>query len=272
MPELPEVETVKRGLIPELSERVIQKVVIRQYQLRWLIPKSFAKDITGQTIRHLSRRGKYLLIYLDTGALIIHLGMSGCLKVLDLNTPVLKHDHVDIVLNHHKVLRYHDPRRFGAILFTKDCPLQHSLLSSLGLEPLDDNFSGVYLKQKIQNRKAPIKSVIMNHHIVTGVGNIYATEALFLAKIHPEKPACSLTNAQCKQLVIAIQQVLKSAIEKGGTTVKDFVNSEGKPGYFVQELCVYGRNGLSCKQCSAHIQTVRIGQRCSAFCGNCQRL
>ena len=270
MPELPEVETILRGLIPQLEGATIQDVIIRHPQLRWPIPTELKALLSQQKILSLSRRGKYLLIHVSTGTLIIHLGMSGSLRLLTLDVPLTRHDHVDIILSPHQRLRYNDPRRFGAILWTEENPLNHPLLKSMGIEPLDMNFTGQYLKQKALNRHAAIKPFIMNSKIVTGIGNIYAAEALFLAKIHPTMPAGLLTQQQCDQLVEAIKQILKSAISQGGTTLKDFVNSEGKPGYFAQKLHVYGRANLPCSTCGAPLRSIQLGQRSTVFCEHCQ--
>lgn len=270
MPELPEVETTLRGLMPHLCGAVIQSVVVRQPQLRWPIPPQLNTCLTQQKIIRLSRRGKYLLIHMTTGTLMIHLGMSGSLRILNVNTVSARHDHVDIIFSDNILLRYTDPRRFGAILWTETDPLKHPLLISLGIEPLDAQFTSAYLQQAARKRHVAIKPFIMNSKIVTGIGNIYATEALFLAKIHPMTPARLLTQQQCEQLVEAIKQILKSAILQGGTTLKDFVNSEGKPGYFSQQLHVYGRAHLPCTACGALLQSIQQGQRRTIFCVNCQ--
>lgn len=270
MPELPEVETVKCGLIPHLENAIIQNVIIRCPQLRWPIPTSLKANLDQQKIIRLSRRGKYLLIHATSGTLIIHLGMSGSLRIVNQDTPISRHDHVDIILTDNKVLRYNDPRRFGAILWTKDDPLNHPLIKSIGIEPLDVNFSGSYLHSQTLKRHTPIKSFIMDSKVVAGIGNIYAAEALFLAHIHPTQPASQLTPAQCEQLVKSIKKILRLAIAAGGTTLKDFVNSEGKPGYFSQKLYVYGRSKLPCLICETPLQSIQLGQRSTVFCERCQ--
>ena len=270
MPELPEVETLLRGLIPHLEDAVIQAVIIRQLQLRWPVSSDLQTCLQQQKIIRLSRRGKYLLIHFTTGTLIIHLGMSGSLRIVHSATPLKRHDHVDMMLSQDRILRYNDPRRFGAILWTTGDPMQHPLLNSLGVEPLDTRFTGAYLKKIAEKRQVPIKSFIMNSKIVTGVGNIYAAEALFSAKIHPLMPAKQLTLQQCDQLVNSIQKILTHAITQGGTTLKDFVNSEGKPGYFSQKLLVYGRGGLPCTECCKSLQSIQLGQRSTVFCTHCQ--
>lgn len=270
MPELPEVETIMRGLIPHLKNTVIVDVIVRQAKLRWPISPTLKKHLIQQRVLKLSRRGKYLLLQVTNGTLILHLGMSGRLQILSKITPPTRHDHVDIFFGDSYLLRYNDPRRFGAILWTETDPLQHSLLQSLGIEPLSDHFTGDYLKKRSENRRVAIKSFIMNSHVVTGIGNIYAAEALFLAKIHPLMPAEALTDAQYNQLVDAIKVILQAAIHQGGTTIKDFINSEGKPGYFTQQLRVYGRGGKPCLICHASLQTMQLGQRSTVFCESCQ--
>lgn len=272
MPELPEVETIMQGLIPHIKGLTIQQVIIRQPQLRWPVPLDLNDQLQQQKIIHLSRRGKYLLIQMATGTLIIHLGMSGSLRVLPQDSPPTRHDHLDIILSDNKLLRYNDPRRFGAILMTEDNPETHTLLKSLGPEPLDPLFNGAWLKKAALKRQVAIKPFIMNSKIVTGIGNIYAAEALFLAKIHPLTEAGKLTQQQCEQLVKSIKEVLQSAISQGGTTLKDFVNSDGKPGYFSQKLHVYGRTNLPCTTCGSPLQSLLLGQRSTVFCGQCQKL
>jgi formamidopyrimidine-DNA glycosylase len=272
MPELPEVETVMCGLKPHLEGAIIQDVVVRHPHLRWPIPTSLKSNLNQQQISQLSRRGKYLLIAVNAGTLIIHLGMSGSLRIVTNLILPRRHDHVDIVFSDQKILRYHDPRRFGAVLWTEEDPFQHKLLASLGVEPLEKNFTPEYIKQKALGRRIAVKSFIMDSHIVVGVGNIYAAEALFLANIHPSTPSGVLTLLQCEQLVEAIQHVLQFAINQGGTTLKDFVNSEGKPGYFAQKLNVYGRAGLPCLKCQTTLKHLKLGQRSTVFCERCQSM
>lgn len=271
MPELPEVETSRRGIEPHLYQQTIAKVVIRHYQLRWPIDMNLPRLLANQQIQAITRRAKYILVTTTAGTLLIHLGMSGSLRVLPQDTPLLKHDHVDIILTTGKCLRFNDPRRFGCLLWTETDPSLHPLLNQLGPEPLSEAFDGKDLFIKSRNKKTAIKSFIMDSHIVVGVGNIYANEALFLAGIHPQRPANTLTLAQCEQLAVAIKHVLSSAIEQGGTTLRNFVSSEGKPGYFKQQLLVYGRGGLSCKNCKTLLSEIRLGQRTTVFCLNCQR-
>ncbi len=270
MPELPEVETIMNGLKPHLEGAIIQDVVVRHHQLRWPIPPALQKVLKQRRISSLSRRGKYLLMPTDKGTVIIHLGMSGSLRLVTHSTPLNPHDHVDIIFTDDKILRYTDPRRFGALLWTTEDPKDHTLLKSLGIEPLDADFTSHYLMQRAYARRVPIKSFIMNSKIVVGIGNIYAAEALFLAGIHPLTPAGLLTQIQCQQLVNAIKRVLESAIKQGGTTIKDFVNSEGKPGYFAQKLSVYARTGLPCVRCQNPLQQIKLGARSTVFCTICQ--
>lgn len=270
MPELPEVETIMNGLKPHIEQAVIQEVVIRQHQLRWPIPSTLNHDLSQKQIGFLSRRGKYLLIPVDTGTLVVHLGMSGSLRIVPNKTPFNRHDHVDIIFSNNTLLRYTDPRRFGAVLWTNDEVYQHPLLKSLGVEPLTHHFTADYLQQNALGRRIAIKSFIMDSKIVVGIGNIYAAEALFMATIHPTTPAGLLTQTQYQKLVTAIKQVLTLAIQQGGTTIKDFVNSQGKPGYFTQQLSVYGRAGLPCRQCQTILSGFQLGQRNTVFCPKCQ--
>lgn len=269
MPELPEVETTLRGIKPYLKDKTVEDVVIRCDKLRWSVP-ALKTTLVGQRLQTLSRRGKYLLLQFEAGTLIIHLGMSGSLKILTSSTLAQKHEHVDIVFSSTFTLRYRDPRRFGVILWTSDNPQNHVLLKSLGVEPLDKAFTAEFLFQVAHKRNTTIKSLIMNSHIIVGVGNIYATESLFFAGIHPACPAKLLTLQQCEALVTAIKKILKRAIQQGGTTLKDFVNSEGKPGYFSQQLNVYGRQQQPCYVCQTTIESIQLGQRSSAFCPYCQ--
>lgn len=270
MPELPEVETTLRGIQPHIQNQLIMNVVVRQFKLRYKIPHDFAEKLQGQRVHHLSRRGKYLLFGCDSGTLLLHLGMSGSLRLLNVNTPPQKHDHIDIEFANKMILRFTDPRRFGAILWTEDQPLHHPLLASLGPEPLTAEFSADYLFKRAQGRTTSIKSFIMDSKIVVGVGNIYAAEALFSVKIHPDHPAGSITKDRLAELVKSIKKILRQAIKQGGTTLKDFFNSEGKPGYFANKLKVYGREGLPCINCHKPLSMMIIGQRRTVFCDHCQ--
>ena len=271
MPELPEVETTRRGIEPHLADQFISAVVIRQPMLRWPIPSDIAHRLAGKTVRDVSRRAKYLLLRFDHGTLIIHLGMSGSLRLCEPSEPYRKHDHVELCLESGRSLRFHDPRRFGAILWTDELPEQHVLLQKLGPEPLSPEFDGDHLYDQARSRRAPIKQVIMDQKVVVGVGNIYATEALFAAGIDPRRAANRIAKVRMNLLAEAIQSTLARAIESGGSTLRDFVNSNGQPGYFQQTLQVYGRAGQDCQQCGQSIRSIRIGQRASCYCPHCQK-
>lgn len=271
MPELPEVETTRKGIQPKVEGQTIQKIIIRNGKLRWPVDTSLTEKLPGLVILSIKRRAKYLLLETNQGHLIIHLGMSGNLRVLPQQEPAIKHDHIDLLLGNGFLLRYHDPRRFGSWLWT-EAPIQaHTLLKSLGPEPLTDAFNAEYLFQKLQGRKTAIKTFMMNNHIVVGVGNIYANESLFLSGIHPSRPAQSLTTTETTKLVANIKTVLSAAIEQGGTTLKDFLTPDGKPGYFEQKLNVYGRENAPCLRCHASIEKVVLNQRAAYFCSNCQK-
>lgn len=272
MPELPEVETVCRGVSPHLLGRAIRAVTVRNASLRWPVPDDLGDVLIGQQVLSVRRRAKYLLLEFASGWLIIHLGMSGRLYLVEADAAVAKHDHIDWLLDSGRVLRYTDPRRFGAVLWMPGTEYsQHVLLSHLGPEPLSEDFTPEYLQAKAKGRKQPIKSFLMDGKIVVGVGNIYANEALFMAGIHPNRSAGSVSRARLLLLVQAIKQVLANAIVQGGTTLKDFVGGDGKPGYFKQELQVYGRGGQGCPACGAVLKEVRLAQRTTVYCGRCQR-
>jgi formamidopyrimidine-DNA glycosylase len=268
MPELPEVEVSRLGISPHLIGRTLEQVVVRQRQLRWPVPDEVLA-IRHQAILGVSRRAKYLLVHLPEGDVLIHLGMSGNLKWLPVTTPAGKHDHVDWVLDDGTVLRLNDTRRFGAVLWQAKGTV-HPMLAALGPEPLTDAFSPELLFASCQKRSSAIKLVLMDNHVVVGVGNIYANEALFKARILPTRPARDLTLAECAVLVRVIQQTLAFAIEQGGTTLKDFSQVDGKPGYFKQELLVYGRAGQPCQLCQRELTEIRLGQRSTVFCHHCQ--
>jgi len=270
MPELPEVETTRRGIQPHILEQRIRDVIVRDRRLRWPIPSSLANKLRGQRISSVTRRGKYLLLQTGAGSLIIHLGMSGSLRVLPCDTPAEKHDHLDLVLENRHCLRLRDPRRFGAVLFTEADPLQHALLCDLGPEPLSREFSGAYLHAKSRKRRTSVKAFIMDSHIVVGVGNIYANEALFAAGIHPRRAAGRISRAQYDTLALAIKSVLRAAIRAGGTTLRDFTHSDGKPGYFRQSLRIYDRAKAPCPNCGKPISQSVIAQRASYYCTHCQ--
>lgn len=271
MPELPEVETTRRGIAPHLAGHTVAAVVVRHPQLRWPVPRGLAGKLHGRVVQAVERRAKYLLLRFEHGTLILHLGMSGSLRLVDAATPAGKHDHFDLVLAGGQALRLTDPRRFGAVLWTKDDPAQHELLRDLGPEPLESEFDADYLYRASRKRKTAIKLFIMDSKTVVGVGNIYASEALFRAGIHPSRAAGSLSRERCARLVSAIRAVLREAIQQGGTTLRDFTGSDGKPGYFAQELRVYGRAGAPCTACGATIKQTRQGQRSTYYCPRCQR-
>lgn len=271
MPELPEVETTLRGLERPLSGRSIAAVVVRNHALRWPVPPNLDALLTGRPIRGLFRRAKYLLIHFDHGTLILHLGMSGRLCHLAQADAAEKHDHVDLLLDNGAVVRLRDPRRFGAVLWVEGDPLQHVLLKHLGPEPLDDGFDGAYLYRETRSRSAPIKNVVMDAHLVVGVGNIYASESLFRAGIGPKTAANKLSRARCERLVQEIKATLADAIKAGGSSLRDFFGADGNPGYFQQQYFVYGRTGEPCRVCGTPIRTLRQGQRSTFYCPRCQR-
>jgi formamidopyrimidine-DNA glycosylase len=271
LPELPEVETTLRGILPHVNKKRVANIVVRQEKLRWPVTPSLADELTGQTIRGIDRRGKYLLLSTDAGTLLIHLGMSGSLRIVDSDRKIGKHDHVDIELHDGHILRYTDPRRFGCMLWHRSDIESHPLLRSLGPEPLGDDFSGRYLFTRSRKRTAPVKSFIMDSRVVVGVGNIYANEALFLAGISPIRGAGRISLARYQHLAHCIKRVLEKAIEAGGTTLRDFTGSDGAPGYFKQSLQVYGRGGLQCNACSRALKEIRLSQRSTVYCGHCQR-
>lgn len=270
MPELPEVETTRKGILPYIDKQRVLKVIVRQPKLRWLVPSEIF-EMEGSIISSVTRRGKYILLETKQGTAIIHLGMSGSLRVIEVGLPPEKHDHVDISFTNGKAIRLRDPRRFGAVLWTSKNPLKHKLLRSLGPEPLEDDFNAEYLYQQSRGRSVSIKQFIMDAHIVVGVGNIYACESLFRAGISPKRLAGKTSEKRYQKLVLMIKEVLKQAIEQGGTTLKDFVQAEGNPGYFQQELLVYGQAGKSCRICITPIKQIRQGQRSTFYCSKCQR-
>ncbi|TCO81424.1 DNA-(apurinic or apyrimidinic site) lyase [Plasticicumulans lactativorans] len=271
MPELPEVETTRRGIAPHLLGRRVLDVVVREPRLRWPVTAALAEGLCGQTVTAVTRRGKYLLLGNDRGHALLHLGMSGSLRILPADAPVGRHDHLDLVLEGGRCLRLTDPRRFGAALWAGPAPFEHPLLRALGPEPFDARFDAAYLRTQAQGRRAAVKTFIMDSHVVVGVGNIYASEALFLAGIHPQRAAGRVSHERYGALVEAIREVLTQAIEAGGTTLRDFVGSEGRPGYFRQSLRVYERAGAPCRRCGTPLRAVRLGQRSSYYCPHCQR-
>jgi len=272
MPELPEVETTCRGIRPHILGKTIADVVIRQKQLRWPITENLKELLLGQLIKSVSRRAKYCLLKTQaTETIIIHLGMSGSLRIVNSEKAAGKHDHVDFIFTDGTILRFNDTRRFGAILATSEPITQHKLISQLGPEPLSEQFRGKHLHQLAKHKKATVKSFIMDAHNVVGVGNIYASESLFMAGIHPSRQAGRISLKRYQKLAECIKIVLQQAIEQGGTTLRDFVNEQGKPGYFQQSLAVYGRENEPCINCSSSIQQLKIAQRASYFCSVCQK-
>ncbi|UOO82598.1 bifunctional DNA-formamidopyrimidine glycosylase/DNA-(apurinic or apyrimidinic site) lyase [Uruburuella testudinis] len=275
MPELPEVETTLRGISPHISGKTIADTAIRQPKLRWPVPPTLAAALQGQTVLECSRRAKYLLIRFNTGLLLIHLGMSGSLRIFTAGDERIalpgKHDHIDIAFTDGTLLRYHDPRRFGAVLWFAGAAEHHPLLAALGPEPLSAAFNAAYLYEKLHKQKRAVKPALMDNAVVVGVGNIYANESLFAAGISPKRAANQVTRKECARLVETIQAVLQRAIATGGSTLRDFVNSDGQSGYFQQEYNVYGRHNQPCPQCGQLIHKETIGQRGTFYCRHCQK-
>ena len=275
MPELPEVEITRRGLIPLLNQTVAN-VIIRNASMRWPIPAHLPETLISQKLLSLKRRAKYILADFECGTLLLHLGMSGRISLLDRNYPPEKHDHFDIAFHSADgsagpVLRLRDPRRFGAVLWAGLEPNTHALLAPLGPEPLDEHFNAKYLHVKLKARSTAIKVAIMDSHLVVGVGNIYASESLFRARIHPETPAKNLTIKQCEKLVAEIKSTLNDALNAGGSSLRDFFGVDGNIGYFQQEYFAYGRTDAPCKACGKPIKCIRLGQRSTFFCQSCQK-
>lgn len=271
MPELPEVETTLRGIAPHTVGNTIQHCTVRDSRLRWPVPPDLCALVTGKTLRQLQRRGKYLLFYFDHGVALWHLGMSGSLRIVEARAAPGKHDHVDWVFARDTVLRFNDPRRFGALLWTAEPLAEHPLLNHLGPEPLAAAFNGDYLFNTTRKRSQAIKTLLMDARIVVGVGNIYANESLFTSGIHPLKAAAKLRRTQCHALALNIKTILQNAIARGGTTLRDFVGGDGKPGYFAQELQVYGRGGKACVKCAKPLTEKALAQRTTVYCTRCQK-
>jgi formamidopyrimidine-DNA glycosylase len=271
VPELPEVETTRRGIEPHVIGRRIDRLRVHEHRLRWPVDLTMVAALAGTAIRGAGRRAKYLLLETDAGTLILHLGMSGSLRVLPVSTPRVAHDHVDIELDSGQTLRFNDPRRFGSLFFTPGDPALHPLLKALAPEPLEGDFDGAYLFKRTRRRSVAIKQLIMNSHLVVGVGNIYASEALFRARIRPRRQARSLTLKECTRLVRAIKSTLAMAVKVGGTTLRDYVGADGNPGYFRQRLYVYERAGSPCRVCGKPVRQFTQGQRSTYWCSNCQK-
>ena len=271
MPELPEVETTRRGLEPHVVGRRIREVVVRNPNLRWPIPSDLAKRLRGEQVQAIRRRGKYLLFDCREGHLLVHLGMSGRLTMVPSGLPARKHDHVDVRFEGAKSLRLTDPRRFGAVLWVSGEAERHALLCNLGLEPLDGAFTGRALHERARGRKVAVKLFLMNSRMVTGVGNIYANEALFGAGVHPLRMAGRISAARWDRIAGSVRTTLERAVEKGGTTLRDFASADGEPGYFLAECAVYGREGKPCSRCGTPVRAIRQGQRSTFYCPRCQR-
>lgn len=270
MPELPEVETTRRGVAPLLAGRTLERIEVRQRQLRWPVPKAVERLLPGHRLQTVERRGKYLLLRFEPADLIIHLGMSGSLRVLKDPPPASKHDHVDFAFDR-ATLRLRDPRRFGAVLLGAPRAEAHPLLAHLGVEPLGPDFDGDYLFERAAGRRVAVKSFLMDAKVVVGVGNIYASEALFAAGIRPTRAAGQVARVRYRRLADAVKATLRRAIEVGGTTLRDFSDSAGRPGYFAQSLAVYGRAGELCRACGSRLRDARVGQRATVWCPRCQR-
>jgi formamidopyrimidine-DNA glycosylase len=270
MPELPEVETTRCGIAPALVGKIIRQMVIRERRLRWPVPSGIEKLLHGQNVLQLKRRAKYLLLETGKGTALIHLGMSGSLRIVGPDEPPEKHDHFDIVSEDGDIVRFNDPRRFGSLLWAGTSPTEHPLLVNLGPEPLGDKFTGAYLYETSVGRKIPIKQHIMNSKVVAGVGNIYANEALFRAGIHPARAAGRIALLRMDRLADEIRTVLHAAIRQGGTTLRDYRGGDGKPGYFRQQLLVYERDGKTCNRCDTQLRRSAQGQRATYYCPACQ--
>lgn len=271
MPELPEVETTKRGIEPHIKNMRVEQVIVRQPKLRWQVPSSLSRQLPGHSFTAIKRRGKYLLLFSPAGTLMIHLGMSGSLRIVNKELAPNKHDHVDLVLENGKALRYTDPRRFGCVLWEEEGFDSHPLLNHLGPEPLSKQFDDDYLFKRSRGRAVSIKAFIMDSKVVVGVGNIYANEALFASGINPKRAAGKISKAKYSKLVPCVKTILQQSITVGGTTLRDFTNSAGEPGYFKQSLSVYGRGGEPCNSCNKSLKEIRLGQRSTVYCTNCQK-
>ncbi|HWG76429.1 MAG TPA: bifunctional DNA-formamidopyrimidine glycosylase/DNA-(apurinic or apyrimidinic site) lyase [Steroidobacteraceae bacterium] len=272
MPELPEVEATRRGVERAAVAHRIRELRIYDARLRWPVDPTMAAHIAGQRLTAAERRAKYLLLVLERGTLILHLGMSGSLRVLPADTPLRKHDQFELLLDNDTTLRFNDPRRFGSLHYTLEEPRRHRLLQHLAPEPFAPDFDAAYLRRITRGRRVAIKQVLMNSRLVTGVGNIYASEALFRARIHPRRRAGRLSERDCARLLRAVRAALVAAIRAGGTTLRDYVGTDGNPGAFRQKLYVYERDGKRCRRCGTLIRLITQGQRSSYFCPQCQPL
>lgn len=270
MPELPEVEITRRGLLPTLPGRTIDAVIARHTTLRYPLPRALDRRLAGQRLSNIDRRGKYLLFRFDKGTLILHLGMSGSLRLVPAAEPPGKHDHLDIVFGN-QALRLRDPRRFGAVLWANDDAAAHPLLAPLGIEPLSAAFTGDWLHGATRGRATAIKLFLMDSHAIVGVGNIYASESLFRAGVAPCTPAGRLSRKRCERIVTATRATLEAALAAGGSTLRDFIHSDGGAGRFQQQHFVYGREGEPCRVCGTRVRALRLGQRSTFHCPRCQR-
>jgi formamidopyrimidine-DNA glycosylase len=271
MPELPEVETTRRGLLPHVVGRRIEDVVVRNRNLRWPVPRDLRERLRGERVLDIRRRGKYLVFDVPAGHLIVHLGMSGRLSLVSPDQPPRTHDHVDLTLEGHKAVRLTDPRRFGAMLWVRGPAERHALLRGLGIEPLEPGFDGAALQRLARGRRVAVKHFLMNGRLVTGVGNIYASEALFRAGIHPQRSVARISRERWDRLAIAVRATLESALAAGGTTLRDYASFEGRPGEFGTQCAVYGREGEPCPRCRTPIRALRQGQRSTFYCPGCQK-
>jgi len=271
MPELPEVETTRRGIAPHIEARTPTEVIVREPRLRWPVPRDLDTTLRGHRLARVERRAKYLLLRFEHGTLLLHLGMSGSLRVLPASTAPQTHDHLDIVFDDGQCLRLRDPRRFGSVHWTSDDPADHPLLRELGPEPLGDEFTGDYLYERSRARKSAVKVFLMDSKVVAGVGNIYANEALFRAGVHPGRAAGRISRERYRRIAAAVREVLTAAIAAGGTTLRDFTLADGSPGYFRLSLAIYDRTGLPCPRCGQAIRASRLGQRSTFHCPHCQR-
>lgn len=270
MPELPEVEITRRGLLPHLQGRKIDGAIARHASLRYPLPRALGRRLAGQTLRDIDRRGKYLLFRFEKGTLILHLGMSGSLRLVPADEPPEKHEHLDLVFGG-QALRLRDPRRFGAALWVGDDASAHPLIAPLGIEPLSDAFTGDWLHAAARGRATAIKLFLMDSHAIVGVGNIYASESLFRAGIDPRTPAGRLSRARCGRIAEAVKATLEAALAAGGSTLRDFIHSDGSSGWFQQQHFVYGREGEPCRVCGTRVRSLRLGQRSTFHCPRCQR-